>query len=143
MFVRYAMPCLGSGWLRDCGEAEIHGGSPGAPVDLGKFAFGAGQADHESFDFAEPAFTLGLGDAGRVTRSGCWICRSSAAMSSRGSCASSQVLVPAHADGSPALRDWAIRTAYLAPSVRPQHSPGSLPADLHRASRSSISGTGC
>ena len=36
----------------------------GAPVDLGEFVFGSGEADFEAFDFAEPAFVLGFGDAG-------------------------------------------------------------------------------
>jgi hypothetical protein len=36
----------------------------GPPVDLGEFVFGSGEADLESFDFAEPAFALGFGDAG-------------------------------------------------------------------------------
>ena len=35
----------------------------GAPVDLGEFAVGAGEADLESFGFAEPAFAVGFGDA--------------------------------------------------------------------------------
>src|SRR5882757_1736154 len=33
-------------------------------VDLRQFVHGAGQADLESFDLAEPAFALGFGDAG-------------------------------------------------------------------------------
>jgi hypothetical protein len=33
-------------------------------VGLGEFVFGAGEADFESFDLAEPAFVFGLGDAG-------------------------------------------------------------------------------
>ena len=35
-----------------------------APVDLGEFVFGSGEADLESFDFAGPAFAFGFGDAG-------------------------------------------------------------------------------
>ena len=35
-----------------------------AAVDLGEFVVGAGQADLESFDFAEPSFAVGLGDPG-------------------------------------------------------------------------------
>ena len=35
-----------------------------APVDLGELVFGAGEADLEAFDFAEPAFAFGFGDAG-------------------------------------------------------------------------------
>jgi hypothetical protein len=34
-----------------------------ASVDLGEFVGGAGEADVQSFDFAEPAFVLGFGDA--------------------------------------------------------------------------------
>jgi hypothetical protein len=50
----------------DSGKAELDdGGVPGgAPVDLGEFGLGVGEADLESLDFAEPAFPLGLGDAG-------------------------------------------------------------------------------
>ena len=33
-------------------------------VELGEFVFGAGEADTEPFDLAEPAFAFGLGDAG-------------------------------------------------------------------------------
>jgi hypothetical protein len=33
-------------------------------VDLSEFVLGSGEADLESFDFAEPAFALGFGDAG-------------------------------------------------------------------------------
>lgn len=36
----------------------------GAAVELGEFLLCAGEADLESFDFTEPAFPLGLGDAG-------------------------------------------------------------------------------
>jgi hypothetical protein len=35
-----------------------------AAVYLGEFVVGAGEADLESFDLAEPAFTSGFGDAG-------------------------------------------------------------------------------
>lgn len=35
-----------------------------APVYLGEFVFGSGEADLESLDFAEPAFAAGLGYAG-------------------------------------------------------------------------------
>src|SRR5260370_29677830 len=40
------------------------GGGAGAPVDLGELVLGAGEADLESFGFAEPAFAAGFGDAG-------------------------------------------------------------------------------
>jgi hypothetical protein len=33
-------------------------------ADLGEFVVGAGEADLESFDFAEPAFVFGFGYAG-------------------------------------------------------------------------------
>lgn len=33
-------------------------------IELGKFVLGAGEADLEALDLAEPAFPLGLGDAG-------------------------------------------------------------------------------
>jgi len=36
----------------------------GPPVDLGELVVGAGEADLESFGFAEPAFAVGFGDAG-------------------------------------------------------------------------------
>lgn len=36
----------------------------GAAVDPGEFLRCASEADLESFDFAKPAFPLGLGDAG-------------------------------------------------------------------------------
>src|SRR5258708_35902943 len=40
------------------------GGGAGAPVDLGELVLGAGEADLESFSFAEPAFAAGFCDAG-------------------------------------------------------------------------------
>ena len=46
------------------GKAEVDSGGGRAPVDLGKFVVGSGEADLESFDFAEPAFAFGFGDAG-------------------------------------------------------------------------------
>lgn len=36
----------------------------GAPVELCEFPLGAGQADLEALDLAEPAFAFGFGDAG-------------------------------------------------------------------------------
>jgi hypothetical protein len=44
--------------------AEVSGAVECAPVDLGEFVFGSGEADLESFDFAEPAFAAGFGYAG-------------------------------------------------------------------------------
>jgi hypothetical protein len=47
------------------GQAEVCGSaSAGFPVDLGEFFFDSGEADGEAFDFAEPAFAFGFGDAG-------------------------------------------------------------------------------
>jgi hypothetical protein len=48
--------------MRDA-EVGCAGAAP-ARVDLGKLFRGTGEADLQSFDFAEPAFLLGLGDAG-------------------------------------------------------------------------------
>src|SRR5215471_10812481 len=49
---------VGDGW-----DAEVCRGD-GSAGDLGEFVFGSGEADLESFHFAEPAFALGFGDAG-------------------------------------------------------------------------------
>jgi hypothetical protein len=46
------------------GQAEVDSGGGRAPVDLGEFVVGPGEADLESFDFAEPAFAFGFSDAG-------------------------------------------------------------------------------
>ncbi|MET9830052.1 hypothetical protein ABZ078_12175 [Streptomyces sp. NPDC006385] len=52
------------GWLRG-GDAETDNGPMVAtPVDLSQFVLCAGEADMRSFNLAEPAFALGLGDAG-------------------------------------------------------------------------------
>jgi hypothetical protein len=48
-----------NGW-----QAQIDRGAARASINLGKFPFGAGEADVEPFDFAEPSFAFGLGDAG-------------------------------------------------------------------------------
>ena len=49
----------------DGGHGEVdQAGWVGAPVDLGEFVAGAGQADFEAFGFAVPAFAFGFGDAG-------------------------------------------------------------------------------
>ena len=50
--------------MRRCRDAEVDGVAAGAPVDLGEFVFGAGEADFEAFGFAGPAFAFGFGDAG-------------------------------------------------------------------------------
>src|SRR6266545_4355129 len=47
------------------GDAELDGLAPagGDLVHLGEFGVGAGEADFQSFGFAEPAVGLGFGDA--------------------------------------------------------------------------------
>src|SRR5689334_22627130 len=62
-----AVLCLSG--VQDSGGDRRHadvdgGGGVGAPVNLGEFVAGAGQADLESFGFAVPAFAFGFGDAG-------------------------------------------------------------------------------
>jgi hypothetical protein len=59
-------PCGGCGSsIRGDGHAEADGGTGlRAPVDLGDLVVGAGEADLESFNLAEPAFAFGFGDAG-------------------------------------------------------------------------------
>lgn len=47
----------GGGW-------KIDDDGYGAAVDLSGFVVGSGQADRESFDFAEPAFSFGFVDPG-------------------------------------------------------------------------------
>jgi hypothetical protein len=55
-----------AGDARECGHAELDRGGlvREGCVDLGELVAGAGEADLESFDFAEPAFVFGFGDAG-------------------------------------------------------------------------------
>jgi hypothetical protein len=54
-----------SGICCESGHSEVDGSrGVGALVDLGEFVGGAGEADAESFDFAEPSFAFGLGDPG-------------------------------------------------------------------------------
>jgi hypothetical protein len=43
---------------------SVQGLGPCAAVDLGELVLGAGEADLESFGFAEPAFAVDFGDAG-------------------------------------------------------------------------------
>ncbi len=54
------------GW--ESGDSEVGRGCRvccvAAPFDLGKFVFGAGEADLQAFDLAEPAFAFGFGYAG-------------------------------------------------------------------------------
>ncbi|MFD0337186.1 hypothetical protein ACFVH0_00565 [Streptomyces sp. NPDC127117] len=47
------------------GDAKVHSRMlPVAPIKLTRLLIGAGQADLETFDLAEPAFRLGFGDSG-------------------------------------------------------------------------------
>lgn len=56
---------VGSSVTTRGGDAKVHGRLlPVAPSELAELLLGASQADLETFDFAEPAFRLGLGDAG-------------------------------------------------------------------------------
>ena len=50
---------------RERGHAEVDGLLPAlqGSVDLGELVLGAGEADLEALDLAEPAFAFGLGDA--------------------------------------------------------------------------------
>ena len=52
-----------SGYVAGVGHAEHDRASLGDAVKLGEFLFSGGAADGESFDLAEPAFTLGFADA--------------------------------------------------------------------------------
>lgn len=45
-------------------DAQGSRGAVHTAIDLGELVFGAGKADVESFDVAEPAFAFGFGDAG-------------------------------------------------------------------------------
>jgi hypothetical protein len=48
------------------GQTEVdRAGSARALVELREFPFGAGEADFETFDLAEPTLALGFGDAGQ------------------------------------------------------------------------------
>jgi hypothetical protein len=50
--------------VSDGGQTEADGNaSAGSTIDLGKLLVGAGEADVETFDLAEPTFTFGFGDA--------------------------------------------------------------------------------
>jgi hypothetical protein len=52
--------------VREIGHSEVDLGVPCRQiVDLGEFLLGSGEADLEPFDFTEPAFALGFGDAGQ------------------------------------------------------------------------------
>ncbi|MFD8462706.1 hypothetical protein ACFV27_38905 [Streptomyces antimycoticus] len=47
------------------GDAEVDGYVlSGVVIELAEFLLGAGKADLEPFDFAEPAFPLGFSDSG-------------------------------------------------------------------------------
>jgi hypothetical protein len=54
----------GGGAVEGGHSESDRGGGAGAPVDLGELVLGAGEADRESFGFAEPAFAVGFGDTG-------------------------------------------------------------------------------
>lgn len=59
--------CSGSLVAPRGGDSEIDGAAvPSSSLDLGELVLGAGEADLESFDLAEPAFSLSLGDAGEA-----------------------------------------------------------------------------
>jgi hypothetical protein len=49
----------------ECGHAEVDGLVAALPgrVDLGELVLGAGEADLQALDLAEPALAFGLGDA--------------------------------------------------------------------------------
>jgi hypothetical protein len=53
-------------YLGESGQAQVHGGvaAGGQRVQLGEFGCGRGEADLESFDFAEPSLFAGFGHAG-------------------------------------------------------------------------------
>jgi hypothetical protein len=55
-----------AGQIGEGGHAELDGAglTLASGVDLGELVFGAGEADFESFDLAEPALAFGFGDAG-------------------------------------------------------------------------------
>ncbi|MFF9410375.1 hypothetical protein ACF1B0_33340 [Streptomyces anandii] len=56
---------VGSSIATRGGDAEVHCRMlPVAPIELAEFLHGAGEADLEPFDLAEPAFPLGFGDSG-------------------------------------------------------------------------------
>ena len=53
------------GGRADGGDAKVDGcGVAGAMVELGELVVGAGEADLEAFDLAQPAFAFGLCDPG-------------------------------------------------------------------------------
>ncbi|WP_406194639.1 hypothetical protein OG920_03640 [Streptomyces europaeiscabiei] len=50
--------------ITTCGGGQVHGRRlPVAPIELAERLLGAGQADLETIDRAEPAFRLGFGDS--------------------------------------------------------------------------------
>jgi hypothetical protein len=55
-----------AGGVGEGGDAELDGlvAAGGDLVHLGEFGVGAGEADLQSFGFAEPTVGLGFGDAG-------------------------------------------------------------------------------
>ncbi|CAL9365266.1 hypothetical protein [Streptomyces sp. enrichment culture] len=56
---------VGSSTTPRDGDAEVDGRVlSGVVIELTEFLLGAGEADLEPFDFAEPAFPLGFGNSG-------------------------------------------------------------------------------
>ncbi|MGW7018062.1 hypothetical protein ACWGGS_01560 [Streptomyces decoyicus] len=56
---------VGSSITTSGGDAKAHDRMlPVAPIEPAELLLGAGQADLETFDLAEPAFGLGFGDSG-------------------------------------------------------------------------------
>lgn len=54
---------MGSSITTCGGDAQVHGRRlPADPIELAELLLGAGQADLETFDLAEPALRLGFGD---------------------------------------------------------------------------------
>jgi hypothetical protein len=54
-----------AGDVAEGGDAEVDGGvAEGVALELGEPVFGAGEADLESFDLAEPAFVFGFDNPG-------------------------------------------------------------------------------
>ncbi|MFC4610484.1 hypothetical protein ACFO9E_22175 [Streptomyces maoxianensis] len=59
------MPSAAARDLAERGHAEVDLTVRCSAVDLGDLVLGAGEADLESFDLAEPAFAFSFGDAGQ------------------------------------------------------------------------------
>ncbi len=60
-----AILCCSTLLVSGGGKTEVDSSAVAGPaVDLGELVHSAGEADLQALDFAEPAFVLGLGDAG-------------------------------------------------------------------------------